>query len=569
MFEYPKVTGAGVYELQLIGDTIGANFAKPFVRQNDSSTATLVKGLKFGKKYQWRYAGLVKGQTPVWKGPYKFEIRDIDSSGRGKFKVTVLRNDSNRQAGGLIVADIYSIIDRNGEPVWFLPKVKEISDGLLRDLRITQAGTVTFLTGLPYANAYECDLQGNILWKAPDDGKVSGDTSEFYHHEFQRLANGNFIIAGNKFVWKKIPDWFIGKLNEPDVAPGATKLLDTSKQMTEINRSINGRIFTKVQFGTIIEYNRKGEVVWSWNSELYFIDSDIFRLSFQSEGKFYPIIERDAHLNAFAVDAQNEFVYAGFKNINRLVKIERRTGKVVTVWDADFLAQPDGAFYHQHGTSLMANGGLLIFDNSNPSAAKKASKVVALKQPGASSPPAVAFSYPCEFDSAFVKSDKGGNADELPNKNLLVCMGLGLQQRPKSGGEVSVPHDGRIFEITPGKEIVWNATIDGVQPPYRAHYISSLYPCYFTFKAPGLFNRRFSITIYNEGSESDSYLIKLNFKKPGISEQLNVPTIPGNSSREVWITPKSLPSSDGEIEITVQSNANPQLVRKHKGTYRK
>jgi hypothetical protein len=556
MFEVPSIPFPTVYRIEIIEDTGFANFSNPFISQSDTTSATLINGLKFGKRYQWRYcAGLM--DRPSWKGPFKFEISSIESLGRDSFKVTVLKNDSAKHAGGLIAADIFAIVDRNGEPVWYLPKRKEIYDGLLRDLRLTSAGTVTFLSGLPYAKAYECDLQGNILWQAPDDGQVSGDSSEFYHHEFQRLPDGHYLIAGNKFVWKKIPAWFIAKVNERN--PGeAKRLFDVSPQMVEVNKRDSGAIFTKIQFATIIEYNRNGEVVWSWNSEAYFNDKEVFTFGGFEET---PLIIRDAHLNAFSVDAENEFVYAGFKDINRLVKINMQSGKVVAEWKADWVYPLAEAFYHQHGASLSADGELLVFDNSPPGRLSRPAKVLAFTQPTKTNETKIGFAFQCIFDSTIMKVDRGGNVDELPNKNLLVCMGMGLQD-VKDSVVRSSKHMGKFFEVNRNEEVVWDAVVDGVAPPYRAHYTSSLYPSYFTWQVPDTLTGRASFTIYNEGSEPDSYGVIAYFIKTKKTLKLATGVIAPGSSMDVLIDNKDIQERSDFVELIVVSKSKPALSKR-------
>ncbi len=406
MFEYEKIKDAGSYLLQIVPDTLNPDFKKPLIEQRDASTATLINNLQFGKKYLWRYAGIVKGVQQTWKGPYKFETTDINLSGRNSFAVTVLKNDTAKNAGGLIATDYYTIFNRKGEPVWYLPQMKERTRpiSVLRDLRLTSSNTVTFLADLFNADAYECDLQGRVLWKAPDDGKLSGDTTEYYHHNFQRLPNGNYMVLGNKYVWKKVPPLYIDLANRSDSFPGAIRIPDTLRVGNANKKLINGELFAKVPFGTIIEYNPKGEIVWSWNSETYLKDDEIFPLLFTISilPGMAPALsgnDKDAHLNAFSVDAKNEFVYAGFRQINRLIKIEKLTGKVVSTWDSTTLSDPEAFFYHQHGANVMSDGSVLVFDNGDIRLKDKASRVLVLTPPADKLPAEVALSFDCKFDS--------------------------------------------------------------------------------------------------------------------------------------------------------------------------
>ena len=80
-----------------------------------------------------------------------------------------------------------TLYNMSGEPLWYLPIIKGVSDsniGAIRDIKLTDEGTITFLTP---KNIHEIDYFGNVLWSGPNDGGVSGDTVEQYHHEITRL----------------------------------------------------------------------------------------------------------------------------------------------------------------------------------------------------------------------------------------------------------------------------------------------------------------------------------------------------------------------------------------------
>src|SRR5579863_6704275 len=126
MLEYPKIAGASEYLIEIVEVTEAGSFNYPLREWKDSSTATMISNLRFGRKYVWRYTGLVKGRVSNWKGPYHFEI--MDDPFIKDYRVRVIKNDTSKNAGGLICIDgIRSIVDRQGTPVLFVPEVKEIS----------------------------------------------------------------------------------------------------------------------------------------------------------------------------------------------------------------------------------------------------------------------------------------------------------------------------------------------------------------------------------------------------------------------------------------------------------
>ncbi|HLP21043.1 MAG TPA: hypothetical protein VK174_12110, partial [Chitinophagales bacterium] len=139
MLEYQPLTGAELYVVQVVEDTAGPMFAEPLITQFDSSTATIITGLKFGKKYLWRYAGIIKGTQMGWSGPYNFHIAAKQLNYQPSVPEIVV-NDTGLTSGGLIVSDWNDyIMDRNGNNVWYLPEVagKKWAFAPNGDLRIT------------------------------------------------------------------------------------------------------------------------------------------------------------------------------------------------------------------------------------------------------------------------------------------------------------------------------------------------------------------------------------------------------------------------------------------------
>ncbi len=246
MFEHPVVKGANQYLVEVALDSSGASFQHPVASSKDSSTAALISHFEFGKKYVWRYTGIDKGKQIGWKGPYNFEILTSNLVDKKLFHVKVLKNDTAKNAGGLIILDVpRTIVDRNGNCVWFLPpvisKISEHPAALsaafhqpgasgsnqtpmaptanavstsTNDIRFTHTGTMTLLSA---GQAEERNLKGEILWKAPDLSDPDSDDNDNikhldYHHCFRKLANGNYMViaTGNA----PSPGSVLYKLNE-------------------------------------------------------------------------------------------------------------------------------------------------------------------------------------------------------------------------------------------------------------------------------------------------------------------------------------------------------------------
>ncbi len=545
MFECEKVKGAGIYIFQLTEDTTRASFGKVLLEQKDSSNATLISGLKFGQKYQWRCAGVVKGQPTMWKGPWLFEISADSLLHYGLMSFNVIKNEGS-DAGGLIINDCsHSIVDRNGNLVWYLPKVKwhpvmnkktmEIKPQIF-DLRLTPYGTVTYL-----ANniATETDIDGNKLWGAPDDGQVSGSNTEAYNHDFKRLADGHYMVLGGE-QWRKLPEY---------------KDTTTVIRKYPSRKVIDGHEYGEVELPTVIEYDRKGKVVWSWKSESY-VDPDVFDTT-------RALFERKPHVNAFSVDKNNEFVYVGFRNTSRIIKIEKKTGKVVDCWGDISSAHEPAKFvglHRQHDANILDDGTIAVFNNNDYPGLDSFSSVLLISQkPEDSVRNYIAWRFDCDLKTLNQHNERnGGNVDQLKNGNFLVCMG----------------NMNRIFEVTTDKKVIWDAAMapDGkagntfFHRLYRAHYISSLYPCYFTFATnedvltAGI--PHLHLKIFNKGSESDTYQVKLNSASGNSLADITSAAVPGNRSVNFDIKSNHQLKAGDLVEIEVSSKTNPDFVRR-------
>lgn len=542
MLDYPPIEGATEYLIQVSEDSAGKNFTHPIIQQRDSSTATLIGGLKFGHSYSWRYASSSKPKGS-WQGPFLFKICADSITQTDKYNINILSNTYPDK--GLIISDCpHVVFDRQGAIVWAMPQTEFLGPKLgVREMRLTPAGTITFITDQgANCDAVEIDLQGNLLFKAPDDGKVSGDSTEYYHHDFKRLVNGNYMVLSKTFKWLAVPEAYKAKYenNKAD-----TKLM-------------NDTLFARIEFGTIIEYTPAGKVAWQWNSSSYLSGADIFAVPNQTEARtpekrlpgdtLPPKTNSDAHINAFSADDAGEYVYAGFRNISRVIKIEKKTGRVVYSWGAKTTEAEamDGNnfFCTQHDAQILPNGNVAVFNNNNYAAGATPHAVV-FTQPTATSKSKIDFSFTCDFDTTTPnKSIRGGNVDQLPNQHYFICMG----------------NANKMVEVSPEKKIIWSAAVERKSrvkgerlqaPLYRAHFVPSLYPCYFTIQLTGNKTNEPVLKIVNEGTETDSYIIKTG---SGLKNEIRTAKVaPGQS-----VTVKL---AVGVIKPIVTSVTNPAFSR--------
>lgn len=171
----------------------------------------------------------------------------------------------------------------------------------------------------------------------------------------------------------------------------------------------------------IVEVDSAGRTIWEWHAWQHLDpETDIIT----------PTDLRDewSHGNT-VVPLPDGDVMVSFRNISTVARIDRQTGDFVWKLGWGLLAQ-------QHDPSLLPNGNVLIFNNGTRRRGPLVcSSVIEVKPEKAE----LVWEYrDASAQLSFFSSYISG-AQRLPNGNTLICEGL----------------TGRIFEVTPQREIVW------------------------------------------------------------------------------------------------------------------
>jgi hypothetical protein len=238
---------------------------------------------------------------------------------------------------------------------------------------------------------------GGILIEKDWDGNVVWEHEDLYqHHDFYRMSNGNTMILR----WVEIPE---------DIA-------------SEIKGGItgtehDGRIWTD----SFQEITPDGDIVWDWFGYKHLdTNTDII----------CPLCPRSewSHANSCFV-LPNGDILTTFLRTNTIAIIDRVTGDIKWRWGQDILAHP-------HDPTMLDNGNILVFDNGihRKLAIPNYSRVLEVN-PLTSE---IEWEYKDNPAHHFYGSQVSG-CQRLPNGNTLICEGT----------------TGRIFEVTPEKETVW------------------------------------------------------------------------------------------------------------------
>jgi len=456
-FTFPAQPQISDYKIEIAEGNFNerSSFEKNITKKENCKTNKIIIEVpSFGKDYTWRV--VYKGSTPAMNNDlHHFSTRIIPDD---VFRLRILKNAGKFNDAYVFVDGNNAMYDMNGKPVWFpcIKGTEMLLPGTARDMKLSPRGTITFVMG---DQALEINYNGDILWKGPNDGAVSGDSREHYHHEFTRLKNGHYMVLGSEPALCKLPD-----STDPDL-----HIVNDDKSKPE-NKNTT---YQKIALGTVIEYDDAGNVVWSWKSSSYFIGSDMDYYRSPNPNDRYNV---DVHENAFFFDEEAKVIYISFKNLNRIIKVKYPEGIVLAtygqIYKQDEPESENDLFCGQHSCFRSQSGSLLVYDNNscNPTGLPQ---IVALQEPAAPKEGLKKiWKYQCTTGDSMGNSDlknnwtTGGNIIELPDSSLFACM----------GGNYS-----KVFIVNRDKEVLWSALPERISidkkwipnPGYRASIITN------------------------------------------------------------------------------------------------
>jgi len=241
-FSFPAQPQISDYKIEIAEGnyTTPSSFKKNIIKKEDCKTNRIIMEVpSFGTEYTWRV--VYKGSSRATNnGLHHFNTKTVPGEDLGACRLRVLKNAKVFNDAYVFVDDNNALYNMAGEPVWF-PYIKGLDFVQLRDMKLSPRGTITCLIG---DQAFEINYNGDVLWRGPDNGTVSGDSREHYHHEFTRLKNGHYMVLGCEPALSKLPD--------------AT---DTNMHIINDNKSkweSNNAAYKKISLGTVIEYGDMG-----------------------------------------------------------------------------------------------------------------------------------------------------------------------------------------------------------------------------------------------------------------------------------------------------------------------
>lgn len=216
-----------------------------------------------------------------------------------------------------------------------------------------------------------------------------------HHHDAQWLPDGHLLYA----ACEPVPEGFAVRV------PGGTAHGPAQAMYADVIR----------------EVDRQGRLVWEWKAREHLAPEDF---------PIHPGFGRDHWplVNGLGVMADGT-VLMSLRTTSGIIGVDRASARVT-------LHIPPGPLSHQHAPVPLANDNILAFDNGNFRAGSHVafSRVVEIEP----STGQIVWSYADENASAFYTPFMG-NAQRLANGNTHITESA----------------TGRLFEVTPEGEVVW------------------------------------------------------------------------------------------------------------------
>ncbi len=484
-FSFPSPQKVSNYKLEIAAghynteDSFRKNIIKTLSGINNKIIAEVPS---FGSQYTWRAVYTGNHGQITNSALYHFATGMIPNVDTSLFRLRVLKSAEKYKDALVFLDDNKVLYDMNGNPVWFLPPI----DGVVmtpRDIKLSPQGTITFLFNPPY----EINYDGDVLWKGPQKGIISKDYSENCHHEFTRLANGHYMVLGNEYLlWKQNASF-------------------TTDDKT--GTAFNDSSYKRTPFGTVIEYDETGNIVWSWRASKYLMASDINYKPSQSNEVI------DAHENAFFFDEKNKMIYISFKNISRIIKVKYPEGTVMNnygeIYKPGVPEMGNGFFCQQHACNISQKGYLYLFNN-NSCEAGALPKIIMLQEPHSEKDSLKkVWEYECTIDGTTKQEWKnyrfisGGNVLELPDQSIFACM----------NGTYS-----KIFIVSQEKKILWSALAERWNEIEKRWDMSGQYRAYII---PD--RKKIEQLIWNTANKDLKTRMDVSRDEPHFSKTINKP----------------------------------------------
>ena len=308
--------------------------------KGDSSTIKTIKSnsgkvkipflLDFGKSYEWQFLNK-KQLSESQKYPiHNFSVLYNQRIDTNFFRHRVVQRKPGYKMPGAFMLDFVGVaVNDEGEAIWIVP---DTTLHHFKNLQAYKDGTVAYYTSLNGGNSRNNLLfrhisrDGQLLWEAPDDGRVSENTIENYHHDYIITSDSTYMLVGNTYLLAPVPG-------------------QTDKTY-------------RIDCGSIIEYDKNKNIVWSWKSADYLKIVDL---------QFGGPNPNPSHLNGIWLDEKRSLMLVSFRFINRIILLDKKSGKVLDSWGSKYPSGEartgDSLFIGQHSPKFLNDSTMILYNN--------------------------------------------------------------------------------------------------------------------------------------------------------------------------------------------------------------
>lgn len=304
-------------------------------------------------------------------------------------------------------------------------------------------GFVLFTPEEPNRTVYLIDMLGNVVhtWTMPYPpgayGYLTSRGRLFYNGKLPEHDSfiGHSVFRGGAIMevdWNGRVRWEVRKPDQTHdgrLLPNGNILVACSQLLpAEIARRVRGGLAGTEQPGGaingdyLVEMTTDGKVVWEWRSwEHLNLETDVITALQDPRSEW-------THANA-VIEMPDGNIMMSFRNISTIVIIDRKTGNIIWKLGAPPLAG-------QHNPTPLPNGHILVYDNGphRLDSTWPFSRVLEIDR----ATKAIVWKYEDDPVWKFF-SPRISSAQRLPNGNTQICEGF----------------FGRVFEVTPAGDVVW------------------------------------------------------------------------------------------------------------------
>jgi len=286
------------------------------------------------------------------------------------------------------------------------------------------------------------DDQGQVVWYHELEGEEGRADIEVTLVDGERVLIGGGIGSYQRATEVSLAGEVVWEGPEQvDI----TEFLTPGEMHHQFHRRANGNymvlsyeLVDNEGFDIIEEITPELETVWRWRAAEHLAGA-------------HPIY---AWGNAALLDADPDAVFYNTRNISTLYRIDRASGELEWSFgeDGDFamLTEHDWPWpSHAHAPEFLADGHLLLYDNGDMG--RDFSRVIEYVLDQDAKTAEIVWEYPGALANDVWFNFAMGDADRLPGGNTLVTVGTLVEGDSQS----------RLFEVTPGGEIVWEVTFAG------------------------------------------------------------------------------------------------------------